>query len=207
MNARDEILQRVRRSLSDVTEQPADVEIPRDYRRSLPGVDVLALFEEIVSDYQATVRRVAPDSVGTTADALLSERGIKRLAVPMDLPEEWLPTSVEVERDDGHLTASDLDAVDGAMTGAALAIAQTGTIVLDGAERQGRRMLTLVPDYHLCVVTTDQVVSSVPEAIAALDPSRPITLVSGPSATSDIELDRVEGVHGPRTLDVLLVGE
>lgn len=201
MNARDEILQRVRHALSDVID---DVEIPRDYRRTIDG-DALERFCEIVSDYQATVRRVAPDSVGTTADSVLRERGIRKLAVPADLPDEWTPTAVEVVRDDGHLTSADLDAIDGALTGAALAIAQTGTIVLDAAEHQGRRMLTLVPDYHLCIVRADQVVSSVPEAVAALDPTRPITLISGPSATSDIELDRVEGVHGPRTLDVLLV--
>lgn len=201
MNARDEILQRVRHALSDVID---DVEIPRDYRRAIDG-DALEQFCEIVSDYQATVRRVGADSVGTTADSVLRERGIRKLAVPADLPDEWTPTAVEVVRDDGHLTSADLDAIDGALTGAALAIAQTGTIVLDAAEHQGRRMLTLVPDYHLCVVRADQVVSSVPEAVAALDPTRPITLISGPSATSDIELDRVEGVHGPRTLDVLLV--
>jgi L-lactate dehydrogenase complex protein LldG len=126
-----------------------------------------------------------------------------------DVP--WAPDGVELVADDPPLGAGDLDAVDGVLSGCALAIAETGTIVLDGAGASGRRALTLVPDLHLCVVRADQVVPAVPDAVAALEPAahdgRPITFVSGPSATADIELNRVQGVHGPRTLDVFVVGD
>jgi len=134
-------------------------------------------------------------------------RGATRIAVPPGLP--WRVAGVEAVADDPPLGARDLDAIDGVLTGCAVAIAQTGTIVLDGAGTSGRRALTLVPDLHLCVVRTDQVLPAVPDAVAAVAPAvregRPITFVSGPSATADIELNRVQGVHGPRTLDVFLV--
>jgi L-lactate dehydrogenase complex protein LldG len=136
------------------------------------------------------------------------EAGAERLAVPLDLPSEWRPENIKLTSDTG-LSASDLDALDGALTGCALAIAETGTIVLDGGEAQGRRALSLVPDYHLCVVEADSIVATVPEAIRMLEPAvkegRPLTFISGPSATSDIELNRVEGVHGPRTLHVVVL--
>jgi len=131
--------------------------------------------------------------------------------VPADLPDRWAPAEVELLRDTGGaLSNEQLDASDGVLTGCALGIAQTGTIVLDGGPAQGRRVLTLLPDYHLCVIRADQIVELVPEAITQLGPAvreqrRPITFISGPSATSDIELSRVEGVHGPRTLEVLIV--
>jgi L-lactate dehydrogenase complex protein LldG len=206
VSAREEILGRVRQALVDVPATDS-TEVPRDYRRSL-GIDraaVLDLFAETVSDYRATLHRSAPDQIASAVAAILAGQGITRLAVPADLPDDWLPDDLDVVVDDGRLGAGDLDAVAGAMTAAAVGIAQTGTLVLDAGARQGRRLLSLVPDYHLCVISADDVVGSVPEALGRLDPVRPITLISGPSATSDIELSRVEGVHGPRTLDVLLV--
>ena len=133
----------------------------------------------------------------------------RRLAVPAELPRRWRPRGVELV-EDADLPNEQLDALDGVLTGCALAIAETGTIVLDGGARQGRRALTLVPDWHLCVVEVDQIVETVPQAVERLEPAvregRPLTFVSGPSATSDIELSRVAGVHGPRALTVLLVG-
>jgi L-lactate dehydrogenase complex protein LldG len=192
VSARDEILARVRRAIAEAPDPGA---VPRDYRRTREG-DVVSLFVERVEDYQASVFRV--DDV----EAAIAERCAgRRMGVPADL--EW---RVEGAIVDEGLSPAELDALDGALTAAALGIAETGTIVLDGGPGQGRRALSLVPDYHLCVVREDQIVGSVPEAIARLQGiSRPITFISGPSATSDIELNRVEGVHGPRTLDVLLI--
>lgn len=207
--ARDEVLGRVREALRDVPreEAAADVDVPRTYRReTADDVDQLALFTERVTDYRATVRRTPAPDLPATVASVLTERSVHRLAVPVDLPEQWtVAVEVELVRDDGTLGAADLDSVDGVLTGCSVAVALTGTIVLDSGHAQGRRALTLVPDYHLCVVRADQIVGGVPEAVRALDPHRPLTWISGPSATSDIELSRVEGVHGPRTLDVLLV--
>lgn len=203
--ARDEVLGRIRAALRDVpaAERAQDVPVPRDYRHSsdLAVAEIVDLFAERVADYKAVVRRVrAADLPPAVAETL----GRRRVGVPAGLPQEWY-AGCDVVVDDGSLTVAELDGLDGALTGCALGIAETGTIVLDGGDRSGRRVLTLVPDYFLCVVDADQVVGSVPKALAALSPQRPITFVSGPSATSDIELDRVEGVHGPRTLEVLIV--
>jgi L-lactate dehydrogenase complex protein LldG len=165
-------------------------------------------FAPRVAEYRATVRQVSAHDLPAAVGAALQARGVRRLVVPADLPEAWLPAGIEILRDE-QLSAADLDASDGVLTGCAAGIAETGTIILDGGARQGRRAITLVPDYHLCVVEEAQIVALVPEAIALLHDAakqgRPITLISGPSATSDIELNRVEGVHGPRTLDVLIV--
>ena len=185
--------------------------IARDYRRERPGTtdELVELLVDRLVDYQAHVRRTTPDGLAETIASALAERGVRTVAVPPGLAADWLREPVEVRRDRPEtgeaLTVDDLDHLDGVVTACALAIAETGTIVLDASPDQGRRLLTLVPDYHLCVVRADQVVPDVPQALALLDPVRPTTLISGPSATSDIELNRVEGVHGPRTLEVVLV--
>lgn len=203
---REVVLGRIHGALAAV---PADdaPRAPAGYRTSsdLDPAARVDQFEERVADYQATVTRLADDGVAEAIELALLERGVRRLVVPADLPAAWRPDGFELLTDSGQLSKADLDGADGVLTGCALGIAETGTIVLDAGTGQGRRALTLVPDYHLCVVRTSQVVGSVPEAVARLAPGRPTTFISGPSATSDIELNRVEGVHGPRTLDVLLV--
>jgi len=176
-------------------------------RGNLAPGPLLDLLAERLADYRALVRRAAPAELGAAAVAALAERGARRIVVPPGIDRAALPDGIEIVTDDG-LSAHDLDGFDGVVTGAAVAIAETGTIVLDGSPDQGRRVITLVPDYHLCIVHAAQVVELVPEAISALAAAadRPLTWISGPSATSDIELKRVEGVHGPRTLEVILVG-
>jgi L-lactate dehydrogenase complex protein LldG len=212
-DAREAILERVRRALADVPadERAEDVRVERGYRHEdrAPRQEIVARFAERVADYRAGVRRVPRDGVRDAVRLALLARGARRVVVPRDLPEEWRPEGVDLVADDG-LEPRQLDAAHAVLTGCALGIAETGTIVLDGGERQGRRALTLLPDYHLCVIEEDQVVGSVPEAVSRLGavvrrPGRPVTFVSGPSATSDIELNRVEGVHGPRTLEVLVI--
>jgi L-lactate dehydrogenase complex protein LldG len=213
-SAREEMLYRIRTALLDVPagEQPQDVAVARDYRRSetVPREEVVERFAERVAEYKVTVRRIDAASLPEAIATACTERSVRRLVIPMDLPEHWLPGGVELLRDHNTLTCEQLDTSDGVLTGCALGIAQTGTIVLNDGAHQGRRVITLLPDYHLCVVSEDQVVDLVPEAIEGLHDAvfrqrRPITFISGPSATSDIELNRVEGVHGPRTLDVLVV--
>jgi L-lactate dehydrogenase complex protein LldG len=202
--ARDEILARVRDALAD---RPAPDPVVRDYRHGLDDTDVVALFAERAADYRATVTRVTEAELPAAISVALKERGVRRLVVPSGVPESWLAAAdAEGLADDPPLSLAELDGADGVISGCAVAIALTGTIVLDAGPGQGRRALTLLPDYHLCVVRTDQVVGTVPEALERLDPTRPQTWVSGPSATSDIELNRVEGVHGPRTLRILVAG-
>ncbi|MBE3014966.1 LUD domain-containing protein [Microbispora sp. NEAU-D428] len=202
MSSRDLILARVRRALAGVP----DVEITRAYRGPSRTPGEIRLFEERVRDYRAVVHVVDEAGVAERVALSLSGRGARRVVVPAGFPAPWLAAAdVEAVADDPPLSAADLDAVDGVLTTCAAAIAETGTIVLDTGPGQGRRALTLVPDYHLCVVRAAQVVAGVPDAVALLAPARPLTWISGPSATSDIELNRVEGVHGPRTLEVLIV--
>ena len=205
MNAREDILARVRAAVAGAT---ASDPVPRDYRRSgaAGGAELVSLFAERVSDYRAEVRRVAPG--GLAAAIATAVARTTTLVAPAGLPAEWLTGYAGiVQRDDPPIPVADLDEPGvSVLTGSAVAIAETGTIVLDTGSAQGRRALTLVPDHHVCVVRADQVVATVPEGLARLgDPTRPLTLISGPSATSDIELDRVEGVHGPRRLDVIVV--
>jgi L-lactate dehydrogenase complex protein LldG len=200
--ARDEILARVRQALAD---RPQPASPTRAYRTSASAEVDLDLFAARVREYGAAVVRCAPADVPAQITAALRRRAARRVVVPAGFPVEWEPEA-DLLRDDPRLTTGELDMVDGVITGCAVAIAETGTVVLDHGAGQGRRALTLVPDYHLVIVRAQQVVALVPDGIAALDPARPQTWISGPSATSDIELRRVEGVHGPRTLDVLLVG-
>ena len=200
--ARDEILARVRQALAD---RPQPAAPARAYRTSGSAEVDLDLFAARVREYGAAVVRSEPADVPAQVTAALRRRAARRVVVPPGFPVEWEPEA-DLLRDDPRLTTGELDMVDGVITGCAVAIAETGTVVLDHGAGQGRRALTLVPDYQLVIVRAQQVVALVPDGIAALDPARPQTWISGPSATSDIELRRVEGVHGPRTLDVLLVG-
>jgi len=205
-DARTDILHRIRAALGDATPP----EIPREYRTvDERGRDeIVTLFAERVAEYRATVHRVREAEVAETVRTLAGELGAERIGIAPDLDQAWRPSELQLVEDRG-LSVQQLDDLHGALTACAVAIAETGTFVLDGGAGQGRRALTLVPDLHVCVVREDQVVGLVPEAVARLEESvhagRPLTFVSGPSATSDIELDRVEGVHGPRVLHVLLV--
>ncbi|MFF0221389.1 lactate utilization protein C [Streptomyces sp. NPDC004629] len=213
MSGRERILGRVRRALADVPadDPPYERAVARDYlrahgeRSAAQTVDLLA---ENLADYRALVHRCTAGELPSVIADLLAGRGATSVLVPPGLDEGWLAaTDVARVADRAESTARELDRVDSVVTACAVAIAETGTIVLDGAPDQGRRRITLVPDHHICVVRVpDQVVSAVPQALERLDPLRPLTWISGPSATSDIELDRVEGVHGPRTLEVVLVG-
>ena len=207
--ARDAILARVRAALADHPRPPA---VTRDYiREPESDLDVVELFAERAGDYQATVEVLAQPEVAAAIGRSLRSRGARRVVVPPGFPERWLDGALETGapefewlRDDPPLGVADLDAADAVVTGAALAIALTGTIVLDAGEGQGRRALSLLPDLHVCVVEADQIAANVPAAIERLVPSRPQTWISGPSATSDIELNRVEGVHGPRNLHIIV---
>jgi L-lactate dehydrogenase complex protein LldG len=208
MTAREEVLARIRGALGSGAGEamPAGDPVPRRYRASAEsgGAALVALLTGRLRDYGAGVRRATPAQVPAVVRQALAERGARRVVVPPDLGLTDLD-GITLTADDG-LSPGALDAADGVITTAALAIAETGTIVLDGGPGQGRRALSLIPDYHLCLLPTAQIVAIVPEALARLRPGRPQTWISGPSATSDIELDRVQGVHGPRTLEVILVG-
>lgn len=209
-DGREAVLARVRAALGPAPEIPV---LPRAYLQAGtlgPRGDpaTVDLFCRRVADYRATVSRVSADQLAGALTAACEQRGARRIAIPAQAPP-WTVEGVELVRDDPPLSPRQLDELDGVLSGCALAIAETGTIVLDGAGGSGRRALTLVPDYHLCVVRSDDIVPSVPDGIAALArvaaEGQPITFISGPSATVDIELVRVEGVHGPRTLDVFVV--
>lgn len=213
--AKEEILNRIQRALKDVPadESADESQIARDYRKTgATREENVWLFAERVGDYKAEVTKINAGQLAQTIKEHLQKHGIKKLAIPKDIPDEWLPDDIDPLSDDPEkpLTHTQLDESDGVLTGCALAVAQTGSIVLDSGEKQGRRVLTLIPDYHLCIVFEDQIVGIVPEAFEKLDDkmktdSPPVTFISGPSATSDIELNRVEGVHGPRRLDVIIV--
>jgi L-lactate dehydrogenase complex protein LldG len=212
MSARDDVLGRIRAAHQAAPPPPMSYEqVSRDYlrRTDLRGEGLVERLVDRLVDYKALVRHTAAADLAAAVAAALAERGIHRLAVPAGAPADWLSQSDVTcfldGSDAGLLTVEELDRCDGVLTGCAVAVAETGTLILDAAADQGRRVITLIPDYHLCIVHADQVVGDVPEALTRLDHVRPLTMISGPSATSDIELDRVEGVHGPRTLEVIIV--
>ncbi|MFF1920830.1 lactate utilization protein C [Streptomyces sp. NPDC058221] len=203
--ARETVLGRVRDALA--LAPAADTPVPRDYRtgRTLPDAERLALFTDRLVDYKAQVHPCTADRTAEVVAEVLREQGAHRIGVPAGLDPQWLTAyDGEVQQDSADIPAPRLDALDGVVTASAVSCAETGTIFLDGSPDQGRRALSLVPDLHVCVVDLSTVQVGVPEAVARLVPERPTTLISGPSATSDIELERVEGVHGPRTLAVVI---
>ena len=208
MSARDEILERIRTALKD---SPVAPEIPREYRAA-SQLDEEALIELLVDrliDYKAQVSVVDNAEVPARIAELLADAG--SYVVPTGLDAGWL-TGLELEHDSRRrqdsaaapLSVAELDGIDAVVTGSAVAVAETGTIILDGSPNQGRRAITLVPDHHICIVKTTDITGILPEALRRIDGTRPLTMISGPSATSDIELERVEGVHGPRKLDVII---
>ncbi|MGN6679365.1 MAG: LutC/YkgG family protein [Streptosporangiaceae bacterium] len=204
MTAREEVLGRIRKAIANSATEPKPSTVRYRTTSGLRHRELVDLFAERLRDYGAAVRPCTPDELGAKIGAALAARGASRVVVPagLDLP---LPPGVECVTDDG-LGAAELDTLEGVITTATAAIAETGTIVLDGSPDCGRRAISLVPDLHVCVVRVSDIVQTVPEGLALLEPAHPLTFISGPSATSDIELDRVEGVHGPRRLVVVLAG-
>jgi L-lactate dehydrogenase complex protein LldG len=213
VNAREEVLARI--AAAHGAAPPPNLryeDISRGYQTS-SDASAEALTELLIDrlvDYRALVRQCAANDLAQTLAAALTDRAAQTIAAPSGLDSSWTANISADLLTDGaaagdQLSVSQLEAVDGVITSCAVAIAETGTLILDGASGQGRRILTLIPDYHLCVVFPEQIVADVPQALARLDGTRPLTMISGPSATSDIELNRVEGVHGPRTLEVIIV--
>lgn len=208
--ARQEVLERIRESLGVVAANRAQhfEEIERRYAQAgaLDFESKLALFEDRLRDYDAVVHRCSRVTLRETIAEALKQRGKHQMLIPEGFNSDWLPSdSVEFVRDRGK-SYEELDHSEGVLTTCAAAIALSGTILLRHSPAEGRRALTLIPDYHLCVVHASQVVETVAEGIRALaNPTEPITTISGPSATADIEMTRIKGVHGPRTLDVILV--
>jgi L-lactate dehydrogenase complex protein LldG len=211
-SSRERVLARVRKAKATMTEPP----ITRDYRTAgdhdgADGEGLIEVFVDRLIDYRADVTRVADDDVAGAVSDICEREGARSLVVALGYPDRWRPMGLDPVVDglgqDGAtlLSTAELDGIDAVVTTCAVAVAETGTIVLDGGPGQGRRAITLLPDLHIVVVRTEQVVPRVPDALPLLDPRRPLTWISGPSATSDIELNRVEGVHGPRRLRVIIV--
>ena len=203
MKAREEILSRIQAANVKVSDRP----IRRNYAHTVELADPVGMFVERVEDYKATVIRTDADGVAMAVAKSLV--GSSRVVVPAGFNPSWVPDGIDIVLDEPMMSNDELNKVDAVLTSSVVGIAVTGTIVLDHTEGQGRRAVTLVPDLHVCVITADQIVGDVPEAIARLSASvsagNPLTWVSGPSATVDIELIRVHGVHGPRTLRIVLV--
>jgi L-lactate dehydrogenase complex protein LldG len=207
-SARSAILNRIRTANPSSGRQSSDyAQLPRDYVREgkLPPAEILALFEHRLVEYDAHVYHAEESGIAAMVNRLLSERSKTRLLIPTSLEKQWLPAGFEFQPDEA-LPFEALDRYDGVITAATVAVAATGSIALQHGPGQGRRALSLIPDYHLCIVRADQIVETVPQSFARLDPLKPTTFVSGPSATADIEMTRIKGVHGPRFLDVIIVG-
>ncbi|MEV8145983.1 LUD domain-containing protein [Specibacter sp. NPDC078709] len=210
MSAREDIMNRIKSALRDAPVTPV---VPRGYRRSsdMTAAQRLEQLVDRLVDYKANVFLTPVADVAARLAELLA--GSASIVVPHGLEQEWLAAlkndagtlAVHVDSPESRLTVAELDAVDAVVTAAATAVSETGTIMLDGSDDQGRRIISLVPDRHICILRAGDIVEVLPEAIARLEATRPQTWISGPSATSDIELERVEGVHGPRTLDVIIL--
>ncbi|MBD7996814.1 LUD domain-containing protein [Arthrobacter sp. Sa2CUA1] len=209
MSAREEILGRLRDALRD---SPAVPEVPREYRSTteVPEAERIAMLVDRLEDYKAGVTVLDDDGIAPRIAELLD--GAASYVVPEGIDDAWLkaadaaaPGRRRTDSTGAPLSVAELDATAAVVTGSAVSVAETGTIMLDGSSNQGRRAISLVPDHHICVVRAADITTILPEALRRLDGTRPLTWISGPSATSDIELERVEGVHGPRTLDVIIV--
>ncbi len=209
--AKTEILGRLRRALDDSPPVPT---VERTYRRASQraAAEVLGMLEDRLIDYKAAVHHETAATLPGRLAALLGESA--RYVIPEGLDGSWLPEDTAArraivesrdERDGAILSIRELNAVDAVITSSTVSCAETGTIFLTGRADEGRRAISLVPDHHICVVSVDSVVELIPEALERVEPTAPVTMISGPSATSDIELERVEGVHGPRRLDVILL--
>lgn len=216
--AKEAILGRIRNALGNVPreERPGDIKVPRHYRQQGDHAadEVVTLFAERVGEYKATVKRVDSDELTAVIAESCRREEVENLVVPEGFPREWLPDNVTFlyDKKESPLSHQELNDSDGVITTCALGVAQTGTIILDAGAGQGRRVLTLLPDYHLCLIKEEQIVELVTEGFAHFEQSvqeegPPITFISGPSATSDIELSRVEGVHGPRRLEVMILDD
>jgi len=215
VSAREDVLARIAAAHAGTPQPDLAYEAVERRYRTTSELDAATLTERLVDrllDYKALVRHCTPDELPATIAAAVAGRGARSLVVPAGLEEDWLgalPEEVVVHVDGREaatqLSVAALDGLDGVLSSCAVAVAETGTLVLDGTAGQGRRVVSLIPDYHLCVVLPGQVVADVPQLVSRLDLTRPTTMISGPSATSDIELNRVEGVHGPRTLEVVVV--
>lgn len=210
MTAREDILSRVRAALQDSPEAP---QIPREYRAAsgMGADELIDLLVDRLVDYKAQVAVVPEAEVPARIASLLD--GARTYVVPEGLDGGWLAgvddggsggSRRRLDSPAESLSVAELDGIDAVVTGSAVAVAETGTIILDGSANQGRRAISLVPDHHICVVKAADIAGILPEALRRIDGTRPITMISGPSATSDIELERVEGVHGPRRLDVII---
>jgi L-lactate dehydrogenase complex protein LldG len=204
MPSRERVLTRIRRANSEAAWLPESIPRGYDCGTTHSTDETVALFERRLHDYDARVFRIRRDEIAARAAEILKAGHRQRIVVPDALPMAWRADGPEWIPD-GELSIDVLNAVDGVMTGATLGVSISGSIVLQHGRAEGRRVITLLPDYHLCVIEAAQVVESLPEAFARLDPARPVTFFSGPSATADIEMTRIKGVHGPRFLDVLLV--